>query len=104
LGSFYQALEQWSLTDLNLQRFASVFTDDSSSGPYTDKINNLRVLADKDNYHVLVGSFTISTFDIGKISGVALATFNNYRITDAYFGSHIISGITYSWAKGERWP
>ena len=38
------------------------------------------------------------------INAVAPATFNNFMITDEYFGSVTVSGITYTWSKGLGWP
>jgi hypothetical protein len=41
--------------------------------------------------------------DINLILGVASPTYNNYDITNDFFGSHTISGITYTWEKGVGW-
>lgn len=39
----------------------------------------------------------------GIISGVARATKSDYRILNAWFGSIVIGGITYTWARGNGW-
>jgi hypothetical protein len=48
---------------------------------------------------------TYATFQIGLISGVAagVGTTGSYSITNAWFGSHTISGVQYTWAKGAGW-
>jgi hypothetical protein len=40
---------------------------------------------------------------LGMIINEEMPEFNNYDITDAFFGSHTISGVIYSWAKGPGW-
>jgi hypothetical protein len=27
----------------------------------------------------------------------------NYHLTDDFFGSYVTGGVTYAWARGERW-
>lgn len=38
------------------------------------------------------------------ISGVNPPQYTDYLITDDFFGSHTIGGVTYTWAKGNGWP
>ena len=42
--------------------------------------------------------------ELGLITTLANASYSDYKITDDYFGSHVISGVTYTWAKGNGWP
>ena len=41
---------------------------------------------------------------LGIIIGGPAAAYSDYLITDAFFSSTTISGITYTWAKGNDWP
>ena len=43
--------------------------------------------------------------DMGILSlGMPTWTYNNYGLTNQWFGSHTIGGVTYAWAKGAGWP
>jgi len=41
--------------------------------------------------------------DIGAITIEPNATYNSYNFGPAWFGAHVIGGITYAWAQGEGW-
>jgi hypothetical protein len=41
--------------------------------------------------------------DLGKVTG-SLPTKNNYTLNSIFFGSHVISGVTYEWSQGLNWP
>lgn len=45
-----------------------------------------------------------SRSDLNLILGVGAPIPANYSLTGAFFGSHVVAGITYAWAKGNGWP
>jgi len=52
---------------------------------------------------VATGSYVWSSA-INLLNGISdQATYSDYIITDAWFGSHTTGGITYAWAKGAGW-
>ena len=51
------------------------------------------------------GTLQGGSYNLGdKIKSVASPTFIDYAITPAFFGSHTISGVLYTWSKGNGWP
>ena len=49
-------------------------------------------------------TFTFTGYsNINNILGVGPPYYDTYTLTNEFFGSHTISGITYSWAKGAGW-
>lgn len=48
--------------------------------------------------------YTQNAFGLVNSVPPALPTFSEYQITDEFFGSYTIGGITYSWSKGTNWP
>lgn len=51
--------------------------------------------------------FTVTNTGLGLTEGATAAfaryTNNDYLILDSFFGSHVIGGVTYSWARGAGW-
>lgn len=45
----------------------------------------------------------IQISSLGMITGLDRAKYTDYNITDAFFGSHTIGGVTYTWSKGKGW-
>lgn len=78
--------------------------------------NYLRVFGDKDKQRfrntyqsgmfsppLPVTGTTTDYSAINKVIGLAEPSLASYDLLPAFFGSHIISGVTYTWAKGARW-
>ena len=42
---------------------------------------------------------TTQNSDLNKVLGVNQPTYSNYDLTEAFFTSHTIDGITYSWSR-----
>ena len=50
-------------------------------------------------------SFSTSSFQLGLLNaGSALVTRDDFIIPNNFFGSYVNGDLTYSWAKGSRWP
>lgn len=110
-----QALHSWkyvqtlSLLDLTLRRDFNV-----GSPLLLDKYN--RISLDGSNWGIKrVTQFSpgspTSYFNTTVVPttfafplGDAMPTLANYDITDNFFFSHTIGGVTYSWARGLGWP
>jgi len=43
-------------------------------------------------------------YPMGLLNGIGPAYYTSYEIQNDWFGSHVIGGITYSWARGAGWP
>jgi hypothetical protein len=50
------------------------------------------------------GFSATSPFAPPSVKGVAFPSVGAYLVTDAFFGSHTISGVTYTWERGRGWP
>jgi hypothetical protein len=109
--------------DMNRQAYYRWYTFFGSFATWISARNFLNVHGDRDQQrfagnkrpNVSVTS-TNTTFNVlNQIIGEPVALYAttgaptgtappDYFMTAAFFGTHIISGITYSWAKGAGWP
>jgi len=83
--SFYSAIRRSNIMQLN------------DGGPRIDR------RYDYSNVYGPQPPITVYS-SLNLILGAPLPTPSDYLITGDFFGSHTISGITYSWAKGNDWP
>ena len=67
--------------------------------------NNRLAVKDSTDWRAFTGggTFTFAT-ELNKITAVIGPTMANYLVTNEFFGSTVIGGITYAWEKGEDWP
>jgi len=91
---------------LKLRRYQYII-----DGPtFTSFNNSLVVHGDKDREQwtrIFASPPTadnVVSSDLNLILGEPMPTSGAYDFTPAFFGSHTISGITYTWAKGADWP
>jgi len=94
------AIHEWifntvSYQTLNLHRYFG-------GSPLNGWSNILRVVGGP-NYD-WEGQGGVVYSGLGLIIGQPAPTYSDYLITGAFFSSHTISGITYTWAKGTDWP
>jgi hypothetical protein len=40
---------------------------------------------------------------LNMIMTVPIAAYNTYQLTNEFFGSYVLGGITYTWSKGTNW-
>jgi hypothetical protein len=126
----FKATHKWEkggsiATQLDLQRIVYYrwYTFFGSFATWIDGFNHLNVHGDRDQRrfvgnkrpNISVTSTNTTWTDVNKILSVPVALYAttgpptgtappDYFMTAAFFGQHIISGITYSWAKGAGWP
>jgi hypothetical protein len=116
----YSGQHRWFFTgsELHLQRQYNVsyLTFGFWFAPFGGgNLNLLSLKVGEDDFKTFTGNqatrFSVAGFpnsntvvaDLNKILGVVSPTYNGYELTNDFFGSHVVSGITYTWAKGAGW-
>jgi len=98
------ARHQWNNAGLQLQRiYHKNYPAFSNSG------SNVLVMQGLNDTVFWYGSNMTGNFVIANSLGLITisppgATLGAYLITNDFFGSHVISGVTYSWSRGQGWP
>jgi hypothetical protein len=95
------ASHKWAFgTSLVLQRNSYSGTFDQQNSLRLNPVGTVNVF---DLWRYYLSTIYSSYNFLGFISNVPFATYSNYLITDAYFGSHTTGGVTYQWERGFNW-
>lgn len=112
-GNFYSVLEHIWLNNatgqLVLRRVVGDLQTTFVPYPNINRVSGQVGAATFTSYKKWSGStFVISSQTLNmntppSVLGVPVPTPNAYTITDAFFGSATVAGVTYSWRKGNGW-